>query len=200
MNVQLPPIDKKKKWQWAASGYLGFCLLYTLTGNLHLRSPVPPWPSAIDDWLPFTGWTIWIYHSQLVFLLLCIAAIQRPGNLRHTVYSLTLACLLSFAIFLLYPTTIARPEQAAGGLNGKAFQLLYAIDNSTNCFPSLHVSLACLGAAAVLSERRNLGLLLLLWALLISLSTLTTKQHYFIDALGGLAVAAVSRLLVAKYG
>jgi membrane-associated phospholipid phosphatase len=199
MNFQLPAIDNRKKWFWAASGYIGFCLFYTLAGNLHWRPPATIFPAAIDGWLPFMDWTIWIYHSQFVLLLCCIAAIKEPENLSATLYAMALASLLSFAIFLLYPTTIPRTAQTGDGLTAKAFQILYAIDSAANCFPSLHVSLAWLAATAVRRENNLLGAPVMLWAFLISLSTLTTKQHYFVDVLGGLGVAALSRLAVVKF-
>jgi membrane-associated phospholipid phosphatase len=198
MNYRLPAIDHRKKWLWAAIGYIIFCLLYTLTGNLHMRAPARLTPSPVDELIPFTNWAIWLYHSQLVFLLLSVYALKKQANLSDMFYSMVLACLLSFAIFTIYPTTIPRIVQTDNGLTAKAFQFLYSIDNVTNCFPSLHVSLAWLAATALLREKRFLGALAITWAFFISLSTLATKQHYFVDVIGGLAVAVVSRLAVAK--
>jgi membrane-associated phospholipid phosphatase len=198
MNYQLPAIDYKKKWHWTATGYLVFCLLYTLTGNLHLRAPVLLTPSPVDDWLPFTDWAIWFYHSQLFFLLFSVYALKQPANFSDTFYSMILASLLSFAIFIIYPTTIPRLEQTDNGLTAKAFQILYSIDSRTNCFPSLHVSLAWLAATALLREKKIVGWLAITWAFFISLSTMATKQHYFVDVIGGLAVAMLSRLAVAR--
>src|SRR5262245_56209526 len=129
MNSRLPRIDVNRRWPWAALGYLSFCLLYTLTGTFHLRPPIALSPSMPDQWLPHIGWTIWVYHSQLFFLIFCIAVLRRPKNLSDAFYSMAFARLLSFAIFLLFPTTVPRPAQLAGGLTGKAYQFLYAIDS-----------------------------------------------------------------------
>lgn len=200
MNYRLPAIDYRKKWLWAATGYLIFCLLYTLTGNLHMRAPARLTPSPVDELIPFTNWAVWLYHSQLLFLLLSVYVIKQPANLSETFYSMLLACLLSFTIFILYPTTIPRMPlpQSDNGLTAKAFQFLYSIDSAANCFPSLHVSLAWLAAGALWREKKISGALAILWAFFISLSTLATKQHYFVDVIGGLAVAMLSRLAVAK--
>jgi membrane-associated phospholipid phosphatase len=199
MNFKLPAINYRKKWLWAATGYVVFCLVYTLTGNLHLRMPTRLTPSSIDNFIPFTDWTIWIYHSQFVFLLLSIYAIRQSENLRDTFYSMALACLLSFAVFIFYPTTIPRVEQTGDGLTEKAFQVLYSIDSAANCFPSLHVSLACLSAIGIFYEKKSLSTFAIIWACLIALSTMATKQHYFIDVAGGLAVAMISRVVIGKF-
>jgi membrane-associated phospholipid phosphatase len=199
MAFKLPAIDDRRKWLWAALGYVAFCLLYIFTGAIHLRTPILLAPSPIDNLLAFRGWTIWIYHSQFFFLMVTIQAIKKPENLTRMFYSMIFASLLSFAIFLLYPTVIARAVQPGSDLTGKAFQFLYAVDSSSNCFPSLHVSLAALSAIAVFSERTRCGFFALGYALLIMLSTMTTKQHYFIDVLGGFILAILCRTLVVKF-
>ncbi len=199
MNCKLPALDTKKKWMWAAIGYAVFCVLYLLTGNLHLRSPRTLTPLRLDELIPFTDWTIWIYHSQFFFLIFNIHAIKRAENLNRTFYAMALASLLSFMIFILYPTTLPRSLSTQDGLSTKAFEFLYSIDSPANCFPSLHVSLACLAATGVLSERKKISALVIIWALLITLSTMTTKQHYFVDIIGGLAVAIFSRIIILKF-
>lgn len=199
MNVKFPAINIGKKWLWAAVGYLLFCAFYLLAGNLHWRPPVLLNPSRLDDAIPFVEWSIWLYHSQFFFLLLAIHLIGRAENLTRVFYAMAGASLLSFAIFLIYPTTIPRVAQIDSGLAERAFQLLYAVDPPTNCFPSLHVALATLASLAVWSERKVFGRFALLWAVLISLSTMTTKQHFFVDVIGGLLIATVCRSLAIKF-
>jgi membrane-associated phospholipid phosphatase len=199
MKCRLPALDYKKRWLWAATGYTVFCLLYTLTGNVLLRTPVRLAPSRLDDLIPLLDWTIWVYHSQLFFLMFSIYAIKRADNLNQVFYSMALCSLLSFSIFMIYPTTILRAAQTNGGLTAKAFAFLYAVDSAANCFPSLHVSLAVLAATGVLREGKNFSALVVIWAILITLSTMTTKQHYFVDVIGGLAVAIICRLVVSKF-
>jgi len=64
-------------------------------------------------------------------------------------------------------------------------------DAETNCFPSMHVSVATLTA---LHAQATLGPWAFLFPLLIAISCILTKQHYLIDlpfgaALGGVAYA-----------
>jgi membrane-associated phospholipid phosphatase len=156
-------------------------------------------PSRLDDSIPFVEWTIWLYHSQFFFLLLTIHLIKRAENVTRVFYAMAGASLLSFGVFLIYPTTIARDVQTGSGLSERALQFLYAVDPPTNCLPSLHVALATLAALALLSERKWAGLFALIWAALICLSTMTTKQHYVVDVIGGLLIAMVCWGLAIKF-
>ncbi|MEW6130794.1 MAG: phosphatase PAP2 family protein [Acidobacteriota bacterium] len=196
--MKLPVIEIKYKWWVAAISYVSFVLLYTLTGNVHLQTPVVLSPSTIDRRIPFIDWTVWIYHSQFLLLALNIALLKSRENLSRVFYALNFASLLSFFIFFIYPTTIPRLPLNDVGLTREALAMLYAIDAPTNCFPSLHISLAWLSAAGVWRENHQFGAAIILWTLFISLSTLTTKQHFFIDVAGGLVIALACHFLIGK--
>jgi membrane-associated phospholipid phosphatase len=196
--MKLPLIPRNKKWLVASLSYMVFVALYTLTGNLHLRTPVVLSPLRIDQNVPFLDWTIWIYHSQFFLLAFNIALLKDEEKLSRVFYALNLASLLSFLIFFIYPTTIPRIPQNGAGLTMKAFAVLYSLDSPTNCFPSLHISLAWLSAIGVAQEHKKLGVFVGLWTVLISISTMSTKQHYVIDVLGGLLVAIVCLILLSK--
>jgi membrane-associated phospholipid phosphatase len=172
---------------------VGFCSIYSVTGAGLFGIPAPLPTLPIDRMIPFLDWTIWVYLSQFVFLFLSYAGVRTANGITRMAYSLSLASLLAFAIFLIYPTSIMRDGFDA---NGKAFQFLYAIDSSANCFPSLHVALAWLAALGVRDERRGLGTAFAMWAAAISLSTMTIKQHYFIDVIGGCLLAAFCRYVI----
>jgi membrane-associated phospholipid phosphatase len=69
------------------------------------------------------------------------------------------------------------------------------VDSPWNCFPSVHVSITSLVVMAVWRCRRRWGVVYACWTLLIVVSTLTTKQHYALDILGGMAMAAMVYLI-----
>ena len=196
--MRLPAIDAKRKWLAFAAGYAGFCALYIFTGRVHWRAPAPLPMWAIDRLIPFLDWTVWIYHTQFFFLLFTVWAIRQTLNISRTLYAMAVASALSFTVFFFYPTILPRTAMAHDAVTARAFEFLYQIDPATNCFPSLHVALAALGALGVASESRRLGIVAILWAGLIGLSTLTTKQHYFIDVIAGLGVAGISRLCAGR--
>jgi membrane-associated phospholipid phosphatase len=187
----LPAIDPKRKWLAFAAGYAIFCALYMLTGRVHFGRPATLPMLAVDRFIPFIGWTVWIYHTQFFFLLFSVRALKTAASVSRAFYSMGLASALSFCAFFFYPTALARPPVEADGLTAQAFHFLYAIDTASNCLPSLHAALAWLAALAVAQERSRLAAFAVLWAALISISTMTTKQHYFIDVIAGMAVAGI---------
>jgi len=54
-------------------------------------------------------------------------------------------------------------------------------------------ALAWLSALGLRDERKKAGALAMVWSTLISISTLTTKQHYFVDMVGGGGLAMLCR-------
>jgi membrane-associated phospholipid phosphatase len=61
-----------------------------------------------------------------------------------------------------------------------------------NCFPSLHVAQCFLAAFAVHRVHRGVGMVAVLWAFLVGVSTVYTKQHYVLDVVGGIVLASVA--------
>jgi membrane-associated phospholipid phosphatase len=66
------------------------------------------------------------------------------------------------------------------------------VDRPVNCVPSLHVANACVCALALQREGSTWHYGAPVWLALIMLSTLTTKQHFVIDVLAGVLLAAFS--------
>ena len=194
-----PAIDPGRKWLAFAAGCAVFSALYLLTGGVHLPTASPAPALAIDRLIPFAGWTVWIYHTQFVFLLASVWTLTTNPNINRTLYSMAMASAVSFCVFFLYPTALPRPLIHSEGLTGDAFAFLYSIDSESNCLPSLHVALACLGARGMMEESARVGVLGVVWAALISISTMTTKQHYVIDVIAGACVAVVCGAIVKRW-
>jgi membrane-associated phospholipid phosphatase len=197
--IALPLVHRGNRAAAIAAGYVAFCILYLSAGYLPVRDPVELAPGWLDRAVPFVPRSIWIYLSQfpLVFLALWGGADDEARS--HAFYAMLLATGLAFGAFVLYPTTGPRPGEGLGGATGVAYRALYRIDVATNWFPSLHVALASLAAARWQVRGRGVLLAAAGWASLVSLSTLTTKQHYVVDVLGGLGVAWLAHRLVARW-
>lgn len=198
MKLSLPGVDPEKKTQlfrWSL-----FFVLYLTANRIHFFTPHLLAPSALDLAIPFLPWTVWIYLSPFALVAVEFWHLKDTAALNRLVYALALAIVLSAAVFVVYPTQLARGPFHAAGLTGLAFRLLYGVDTPCNCLPSLHVSSAFVLALGLREERRGLFAFGLVMAALISLSTLTMKQHYVADVVGGLLVAvfchAVTRPLV----
>lgn len=154
-----------------------------------------------------------VYQSLIP--LMTVAAIVPPlvnrmDLARRFLIGCIIAAVISLPIFACFqaegPWHYYGYEPVMPSLSGKAGMLaalktdeLFVIDlmnrDGLITFPSFHVVLTVLAAAALWPIRR-LRWPTAIWAALIVVSTVTTGIHYTIDALGGLLVAAVTLLAV----
>ena len=144
--------------------------------------------TALDHAIPFMPWTIVVYQS--FFLMIIFTAWACDGReFVRTLKIILYANIVSYVFFIAFTSHYPRPEllQLENPLWKAMFGLVYQQDAPGNTFPSIHVAVTVL--LALRMRMRRLGLLWLPWASLVCLSTLTVKQHYVIDVLGGIVVA-----------
>jgi membrane-associated phospholipid phosphatase len=97
---------------------------------------------------------------------------------------------VAYTCFLVYPTVAPRPAKLIrDGFAVCGLRFLYGADPPYNCFPSIHVAHAFVSALACHRVHRTLGLVALLSAALVAVSTLFTKQHYIADVITGILLA-----------
>jgi membrane-associated phospholipid phosphatase len=155
-----------------------------------LRRSVPLLTPA-DRLVPLRPRSLWLYLSFVPFCLAAIHDVRSIPRMVRMMACLMIATLVSYRSFLLFPSSYPRPDVdvADPGLAG-AWRSLRAIDLPGNTFPSVHVGHAFLLALMLAPELpEEEAEARILWATLISLSTLTTKQHYLVDIAGGIVVA-----------
>ncbi len=149
--------------------------------------------TRLDRSIPFLPWSVLIYVSEYPYFAVAYLLCHGRLNLNRVVYSLVALQLLSVSIFMLWPTTYPRDfYPLPDNLNPIVqwvFTHLRQGDAPTNCCPSLHVSSVFLCGMVFMNEQRKLLAPFMIWATLIGLSTLTTKQHYVVDVVTGLAMA-----------
>jgi len=94
-----------------------------------------------------------------------------------------------------------RPALVSGdGFAAWSLRLAYSLDPPYNCFPSLHVAYSFVSALTCYRVHRGVGAAAALWAGLIGVSTLLTKQHYVADVIvGALAAYAAYMLFLRRY-
>ena len=207
------------RWGWVFGiGLILFQYSFYLTGSFlsgalgtaahALVCKIP----AIDDRIPLLPVFVLVYVYSYPFWICGAAAVSLTGkrNFVNFLCGITLAYLIGFLFFVFLPTRMDRT--AEGLLEGarKAdpwvglLRLVYAADGSTvgfNLFPSFHClsSAFCwLGVRGRPEISRGFRLYSLVMALLISASTVLTKQHYFIDIPGGWALALLCWLLMQR--
>lgn len=166
-----------------------FTFLYTVVGRLHHGDPLKLPLTIIDRQAPFLEWTFWIYVSD--YLYLAITGFMMPDYAHLYRFRKAFLAVVAFhlAFFYICPTDIMRPNVDGQEVSHQLGRLVHLIDNKTNCFPSLHVSLTFLAAFFISKMHKWLAVPACLWAIAIAASTLTTRQHYFYDVIGGLIVA-----------
>jgi membrane-associated phospholipid phosphatase len=189
-------IERRLRLPAVVVGGLLLIGLFMLPARFHLGEPAVLDKSVVDDWIPFLEWTIWIYASYYLFLILAIWLPRDDKRRSDAAYGLVLAGIAGLIIFTLLPTSVVRPLPSAGGATGVLWRLLFSVDTMVNALPSLHVANTCLAAIALASRSRAWRIIVPAWAAMIVLSTLTTKQHYAIDVPGGLLLAAICYAIV----
>lgn len=170
-------------------------LLYALTNYFPSRLPSPMPMLAFETRIPLIPASVWIYLSYFVLLILTGVWIARLSWMARAVAAVAFVVMCCGIAYLVHPTTIFRPPASEDGLSRLVLDWMRSKDPPNNCFPSMHVGLAFCCALIGWKASPRRGPWLLLWAVLIAVSTLTTKQHYVLDGIGGLILAAFAWLL-----
>lgn len=150
--------------------------------------------SSFDQRIPFIPETLVIYFGCYLFWAANYILIARQD--KKQVYQFFAGDMLSRVVclvfYLVYPTTNTRPVLMDEGFWNTAMSWLYSIDSASNLFPSIHclVSWFCF-----IGIRKNNKIPLwyrtfsCIMAILVFISTLTTKQHVLMDVAGGVLLA-----------
>ncbi len=149
---------------------------------------------AFDQQIPLWAPSAAIYVGCYLFWAwnyICIARQSKKDMCRFFAADF-LSRVACFAVYLLFPTTNTRPTIAPDRFWNRVVLLVYKLDAPDNLFPSIHclVSWFCYIG---LRGRKEYSLWYrgasLVMAVLVCISTLTTKQHVVIDVFGGVLLA-----------
>ena len=195
MEFTLPVfLNEKNKLALGALTLSFVGIIYFLSNHLHVFTPTLLNMTAWDQAVPFVPWTIWIYHSDIPMFIIAYVLCRNLVTANKYLYAFLSVHLLSNMIFLIWPTTFPRDlfpldPQAMDIATYTLFDYFRRAESPVNCLPSLHVSSVFITALMFWGQNRLKTFLFTLWAVAISFSTLTTKQHYFADILGGFFLA-----------
>jgi hypothetical protein len=150
--------------------------------------------TAIDKAIPFWPWTMWAYLGFIVGQMGLAIAVRDRALFRLALLAYGIAMGTTFLVHLFWPTRIERPDPAEDGtFQTWAFRVMLECDAPNSCFPSAHICGTVVIFWAYWRDGRWLGSWLLFFALpILTLSILTTKQHYFWDWLGGWAMGLLA--------
>jgi membrane-associated phospholipid phosphatase len=162
----------------------------------HCRTPISLRIGFIDDRIPFwPSWT-WIYsglyYPVIIYVNLTLKSAQ---EFTHVAISFIVLLFLQMACFLALPVALPdswRDFDRTRNLSSRFLGLVQSFDKQTNCFPSMHTSVAVLTAFYL---QQHVGPIAWAFPALIAISCLFTKQHYIIDLPAGALVAWVTRAI-----
>jgi membrane-associated phospholipid phosphatase len=152
--------------------------------------------TPLDRRIPFIARSIWIYLWSFSASLIPLFIVRCHSLFRRTSLAFALAIGASLICFSALPATALHLRANAEQLHPAdpsrwAVSAIYSLDPPYNLFPSLHISITALAAMSVWKVNKRYGALLFVCLGLVAISVCTTKQHYLVDVLGGLALAAL---------
>lgn len=163
-------------------------IVYNLTDRLQGAGTLLP-PSALDRAIPFSPSAIWLYLS--FFLIVPAGYLLAPlQRIKWLTLAMQLTALGAGAVYLLWPTTMAYPQNDGVGISAQLLAALIQVDSPQNCLPSLHMALTVLAVWALSDgERKMRTALWMLWGVAIAFSILQLRRHLFVDLAGGVLLA-----------
>ncbi len=157
--------------------------------------------NAIDDKIPFNVWFIIPYclWYLLIFIVPYYLYTKDKDKFVKYIYSYIICTLIANLIFIIYPTTVARPDVIVKGPVTLLAKFIFWTDTPImNCFPSLHCAMSLLFILFILPTKninKYVKIFVVFISVLIMASTLFIKQHVFIDVVSGNILAIISFFL-----
>lgn len=177
-------------------------ITYTIPNKHYTRTPMLLTMTGLDQAVPFIPHFIWIYVTEIPMFIVAYFLCQNMKNANKYLYSFFFLQVVSGTIFWFWPTIYPRElfplPETLDSATFAVFTKMRELDAPTNCLPSLHVSSVYLSSFIYLDDQRRKFPFFVIWATLIAISTLPTKQHYIVDVVAGLALGIFTYWLFHK--
>ena len=169
-----------------------------LTANaVHHSIPVP-----FENAIPFAPEWVTVYTATFIFWLLALAVCMRQEReLCFRMFTgIYIAELICAVFFVAMPTVIVRPEATGGVYYDRLLAQLYAADQPTNLFPSMHCMFAYMVFRGFMIAKLDKPVIIGsgLFAALVCASTVFVKQHFLLDTFAGIILGEVAVTLSLK--
>ncbi len=168
---------------------IGFYQFYFWCQRNHQVKP-REFNSKIDEWIPLKPIWIWIYSGLYYPMIIFMVLLMKDYRMFNIIVINFFILMCFHMIFFLYfpvhtPASWRAHQNAKPTLSLKFLKYLQTIDKPSNCFPSMHVSVATLTSCHMYFILQDYALSLALFPVLIAISAVYTKQHYFYDLIPG---------------
>lgn len=192
-------VDWKVKLRLFCIYMVAYSLFYIFPNTSSQFSPAYLPMFLFEKKIPLIPWTFIVYLSIYVNILFTVLMLNDRPSFYQYARMVMMAFVLCGTFFMAFPTIYPRPvyPEVQNWFVRFAMNLVGNGDSARNCFPSLHVAFSWVNFWVLQKKgpayRWGCGL----WALAIATTTLTTKQHYFIDIVGGFGVFGI--ILACEY-
>ncbi len=148
-----------------------------------------------EKYIPFIPWTVIPYMTSGLFFCLVFFLCTHKEQLKVLTQRMLFVTITAGIVFLLFPLKFSLPKpDTQNFIFGYSFNFLKAFDSPFNQAPSLHISYALIFWSVFRTLKKGRAVVLL-WLILLGISTLTTYQHHCIDIIAGAILAHISFIL-----
>lgn len=163
--------------------------------------------SKIDDLIPFNSFFLIFYVSWFVAFIgsLVFFMFYDKKDYQDLSFIMMNGATLIFILYFIFPNyTNLRFDIEGKTFFDQIIQLLWKIDTPTNVCPSLHVSIstaimvASYNSKKLKKEHPLTRMLVMIWMVLICVSTVFLKQHSIIDVLSGCLITVLWSVICYK--
>ncbi len=159
--------------------------------------------TELDNRIPLVPWTVIIYLGCYIFWAVnyILGCTQDKENAEIFMWTEIISKAVCLICYVVIPTTNVRPHIEGTGIFEKMMVWLYSADAADNLFPSIHCLTSWLCVIAVRDQKRipkSYKFFSVVMAVLVCVSTVTTKQHVIVDVIAGVLLAELSFKLAPK--
>ena len=157
--------------------------------------------TSLDDLIPYLSWFVIFYVAWMPLLYIAFIYLGMTNRSLYwrTIIAYNAAVTVSNLIFILFPTSMPRPEISGSDIFNMLVLFIYNHDQPVNCFPSIHcLTTYLLFISMIRHQLFSVGMRVLFsvffWSIIAS--TVFIKQHALVDVIGGILLAEMAYRVV----
>lgn len=186
-------------------GWVLYFAAYFLTENLIPVENCHVIHCGLDDIIPFCEWFIipYVLWYPLIIFSLGYFALYNVDSFKKLQTFIMITQLVATIIYIVYPNcqNLRPTEFTRDNILTDYIGFLYAFDTNTGVCPSLHCAYS-IGIASVWLKEKDVSWawkgFIVIFVILICLSTMFIKQHSAVDFFAALPVCLLAEILVFK--
>lgn len=174
-----------------------FMVVYNLcTWYASSLDHVPSFTFDFEKSIPFIPLSIIPYMAGGLFFCMVFFSCKDKYQLKILTWRMLFVTIIAGLFFIAVPLkfSFAKPE-VSHSILGMPFSFLKTFDSPFNQSPSLHIAFAFL-FWSVFKDLSKWRIFLMVWLILLGISTLTTYQHHLMDILNGAVLAHLSFIVI----